>query len=62
MPGGDRTGPYGEGPITGRRMGYCVGNDHPGFNYLRSNREGGYGRGFRGGFGREKDLVLDQKF
>jgi len=47
MPRGDRTGPAGEGPLTGRRMGYCAGYDHPGFN----NLERGYGRGFRGGFG-----------
>lgn len=24
MPGGDRTGPMGEGPATGRRLGDCV--------------------------------------
>jgi len=51
MPGGDRTGPAGEGPKTGRRMGYCVGNEHPGFVNLYSNWGKGYGRGFRGGFG-----------
>ena len=47
MPRGDRTGPAGEGPLTGRRMGYCAGYDHPGF----INLERGYGRGFRGGSG-----------
>ncbi len=31
MPGGDRTGPPGEGPTTGRGMAYCTGNKHPGF-------------------------------
>ena len=31
MPGGDRTGPSGMGPMTGRRMGYCAGNAAPGF-------------------------------
>jgi hypothetical protein len=48
MPGGDRTGPNGLGPMTGRQMGYCVGNLPSG------NMYGGYGRGFfRGsGFGR----------
>ena len=54
MPGGDRTGPAGEGPMTGRRIGYCVGNDHPGFVYLHPNWGRGYGRGFRGGFGHER--------
>ena len=47
MPRGDRTGPSGEGPLTGRQMGYCAGYDHPGF----VNQGRGYGRRFRGGFG-----------
>jgi hypothetical protein len=48
MAGGDRRGPAGLGPMTGRRMGYCVGNNAPGWN------NGGYGRGagYGGGFGR----------
>lgn len=29
MPGRDRTGPEGEGPMTGRQMGYCAGNAVP---------------------------------
>lgn len=50
MPRGDRTGPEGFGPLTGRRMGYCVENDRPGF----ANINTGYGRGFMGvqGYGR----------
>ena len=51
MPRGDRTGPSGEGPNTGRGMGYCTGNDHPGFMNAISNRGRGYGRGFHGGAG-----------
>ena len=31
MPGGDRTGPVGTGPMTGRRMGYCTGVSAPGY-------------------------------
>jgi uncharacterized protein DUF5320 len=27
MPHGDRTGPMGQGPKTGRAMGYCSGSD-----------------------------------
>jgi len=46
MPGGDRTGPAGMGPMTGRRAGYCVGNAGPGTMNL------GLGRGYGGGFGR----------
>jgi hypothetical protein len=29
MPGGDRTGPLGAGPKTGRGMGYCSGDNLP---------------------------------
>jgi hypothetical protein len=31
MPGGDRTGPLGMGPRTGRAAGYCGGYDTPGY-------------------------------
>ncbi|GAG62874.1 unnamed protein product [marine sediment metagenome] len=31
MPGGDRTGPMGMGPMTGRAAGYCAGFASPGF-------------------------------
>ena len=31
MPGGDRTGPLGRGPMTGRAMGYCAGYPQPGY-------------------------------
>ena len=51
MPGGDRTGPEGFGPMTGRRMGYCIGNNHPGFTNQTSNYGGRIGRGFSRGFG-----------
>jgi Family of unknown function (DUF5320) len=47
MPHGDGTGPYGEGPMTGRAMGYCAGHDRPGFD----NPGGGRGRRWaRAGF------------
>jgi len=26
MPRGDRTGPLGMGPLTGRRLGFCAGS------------------------------------
>lgn len=45
MPGGDRTGPAGYGPMSGRGMGYCAGYPNPGFTR-------GWGRGFGGGWGR----------
>ena len=31
MPRGDMTGPLGQGPMTGRGAGYCVGYDRPGY-------------------------------
>ena len=46
MPRGDGTGPNGQGQMTGRGMGYCVGFNTPGF------MNGGFGRGMRRGFGR----------
>ena len=48
MPGGDKTGPMGEGPLTGRRMGNCTGADNTGFfgrGAGRRNFGGGMGRG-----------------
>jgi hypothetical protein len=48
MPRGDRTGPMGSGPMTGRGMGYCAGSTGPGF--ISPGPGYGYGRGF--GFGR----------
>jgi hypothetical protein len=50
MPRGDQTGPNGEGPMTGRGMGYCNGYDRPGFANFGRGR--GMGRGFRHGFRR----------
>lgn len=44
MPGKDKTGPEGQGPMTGRRAGYCAGQDVPEF----SGRGMGYGRGAGG--------------
>lgn len=43
MPGGDRTGPVGSGPRTGRGMGYCSGYNWPGYSHA--------GPGFRSWFG-----------
>ena len=55
MPGGDRTGPAGMGPMTGRAAGYCAGYPVPGYMNPIPGRGGfGYGRGWgRGrGYGR----------
>ena len=48
MPWGDRTGPAGLGPMTGRAAGYCAGYDAPG--YMNPIPGRGFGRG--GGWGR----------
>jgi len=50
MPRGDRTGPSGSGPKTGRALGYCVGNETAGFQESRGQ---GFGNayGLRRGFG-----------
>ncbi|RLD08216.1 MAG: hypothetical protein DRI44_10080 [Chlamydiae bacterium] len=55
MPRGDRTGPDGMGPMTGRGLGYCSGYDSPG--YTKGTPRGGAGYGGRffgngGGYGR----------
>ena len=50
MPGGDRTGPAGMGPMTGRAAGFCAGYPMPGYvNPVGGLGYGGWGRGFRGG-------------
>lgn len=43
MPARDKTGPEGTGPMTGRRLGKCGGNEQ---------QYGGLGRGGRSGMGR----------
>ncbi|MGC9225360.1 MAG: DUF5320 domain-containing protein [Terracidiphilus sp.] len=50
MPYGDKTGPLGQGPRTGRGAGLCAGSVVPG--NLNSSPSPGMGRGGRGGFGR----------
>ena len=56
MPRGDRTGPRGMGPMSGRGAGYCAGYDMPGymnpapgpgFGFGRGRGWGGGGRGWR---------------
>ncbi|MBL7139240.1 MAG: DUF5320 domain-containing protein [Bacteroidales bacterium] len=63
MPGHDKTGPLGAGPLTGRRMGLCADNetsDAGNAYWIPSRFRGrlfqgggrGYGLGRRPGFGR----------
>jgi hypothetical protein len=51
MARGDKTGPSGAGPKTGRGMGYCAGNEHPGYMNMPSNWGAVFGRRIRGGGG-----------
>ena len=52
MPGGDRTGPMGMGPMTGRAAGYCAGFGAPGsMNFAPGWGYWGWGRGSGGGRG-----------
>lgn len=56
MPLGDRTGPWGLGPMTGRGLGHCAGFPYPGYmnpGYpgLGLGRGFGFGRGYGRGFG-----------
>ncbi|MBW1967167.1 MAG: DUF5320 domain-containing protein [Deltaproteobacteria bacterium] len=52
MPGFDRTGPLGQGPMTGGGFGYCTGRGQ-GYRPWGRAFYGGFGAGFgRGRFGR----------
>jgi len=51
MPGGDRTGPLGMGPMTGRGAGYCGGFPAPGYMNPMPGRGWGWGRGWGRGRG-----------
>lgn len=74
MPGGDRTGPLGMGPMTGRAAGFCAGYPVPGFanpviGFGFGGRWGGRGgRGWRNRFyatemtGRQRNAVAQDPF
>ena len=54
MPRGDRMGPMGNGPMTGRRMGNCAEDNSSGFGFFGRgfgfNRGGGLGSGRNAGW------------
>ena len=65
MPGGDRTGPMGQGPLTGRGFGNCLAYGIPaiagavaafGFGRRRGWFGRGFGRGMARGFGLGRGL------
>ncbi len=47
MPRGDKTGPNGNGPKTGRGLGYCAGNNNPGYYFTNNEHKTGRGFGYR---------------
>ncbi len=57
MPRGDKTGPEGKGPATGRKRGFCSGSDEAGYKDDQERRgagrrKEGTGRGEGSGQGR----------
>ena len=60
MPGGDRTGPRGKGPKTGRGLGFCTDNNSPGYTNPQGRPFGGRGRGRR--FFREEQITTFSYF
>jgi hypothetical protein len=61
MPGGDRTGPLGMGPMSGRAAGLCAGN--PVAGYMNPARGwGGWPFGGQGWFGRGRGRGFRNRF
>ena len=63
MPRGDGTGPMGQGPLTGRKMGQCGGGQGMGMGQGRGLGRGmgrGAGQGFGQGAGRGAGQRLGQ--
>jgi len=62
MPGGDRTGPLGQGPMTGGGFGYCNGNNVPGgWRNWGPGFAGAWGRGLGRGRGGGRGLNLRRR-
>lgn len=60
MPAGDRTGPLGAGPRTGRAWGFCSGYAQPG--YMTPVPGMGFGRGLGRGYGRGLGMGHGRRF
>ena len=59
MPAGDKSGPLGQGPRTGRGKGFCSGSSAPGYANDEDRRgmgrgPAGKGKGSGAGRGRQK--------
>jgi len=63
MPGGDKTGPLGRGPMTGRHLGNCANADIlPGVSYPRFyGRRFGRGRGAAWGYRNQYHEGIEDK-
>jgi len=59
MPSGDHKGPMGQGPMTGRSLGFCAGYDTPGY---AKEFGSGMGRGLRFGRTRGRGLGRGRNF
>lgn len=58
MPSGNRKGPAGEGPRTGRGKGYCSGSGEPGLHWHGEGCGRGEGRRLGIGCGRRGEVPL----
>ena len=58
MPRGDKTGPEGQGSMTGRGLGYCAGYPAPGYDSNIYGRGAGRGLGYGHGLGSGRGLRL----
>lgn len=61
MARGDKTGPMGQGSMTGRSLGYCSGNENPGFTSGFGGGRG-QGRGIRGRGGRGRGFAFKARY
>ncbi len=62
MPRGDRTGPAGMGPMTGRGAGFCAGYGTAGYMNNAGTYGGGRGFGGRRGLGGGLSFCLSRSF
>jgi hypothetical protein len=60
MPRGNRTGPEGLGPMTGRAKGFCSGYNSPGYMNPGYGRGMGSRRGFGRGLGLRRRVYWDE--
>lgn len=60
MPGGDRTGPNGQGPMTGRQAGLCRGFNGPAGQNFGAGRGLGRGMGRGLGYGMGRGMAFPQ--